>query len=443
MRLNWRASVKVSLLAAARAGVRVVELVEPEPLLALLAVDERVGEVRQVAGRLPHRRRAEDRRVEADDVVAQLHHRPPPGVLHVAEHQHAEGPVVVGGPEAAVDLGAREHEAAALAQVDDLVEQRRIRRGRHGRRLPVASRRPITRWGRTARWRTPWRSRIRPRSCGRRVARRRSSTALIVLVPDVPARHAPASSTLEVDDLAASAEQFCDDLRWTRPTASASTPRTSTIACTSATTAPRRRQRLPTGSSSFLLLVVLQGLTGWTPGKLLTGHPRGARGRQPAGVREGAGALGALDRRRLPVRHPGLTGFIVALSTPGHRRVGDMAAKTFVVKRAAAGTPIASGTAASSLVGEPAAGRRRPAWAPPPAAPGAPTGWGAGRPTRRAGPARLPPRAGRPPRRRAAPAHRGPAVGRGARHLHPVGSRPGRVDAVGRGLQGLDRIPGQ
>ena len=79
--------------------------------------------------------------VEADDVVAQLHHRPPPGVLHVAEHQHAEGPVVVGGPEAAVDLGAREHEAAALAQVDDLVEQRRIRRGRHGRRLPAASRR--------------------------------------------------------------------------------------------------------------------------------------------------------------------------------------------------------------------------------------------------------------------------------------------------------------
>ena len=147
MRLNWRASVKVSVLAAARAGVRVVELVEPEPLLALLAVDERVGEVRQVAGRLPHRRRAEDRRVEADDVVAQLHHRPPPGVLHVAEHQHAERPVVVGGPEAAVDLGAREHEAAALAQVDDLVEQRRIRRGRHGRRLPAGSRPPITRMG--------------------------------------------------------------------------------------------------------------------------------------------------------------------------------------------------------------------------------------------------------------------------------------------------------
>ena len=43
------------------------------------------------------------------------------------------GPVVVGRPEAAVDLGRREHEAAPLAEVDDLVEQRRIGRGGHGR----------------------------------------------------------------------------------------------------------------------------------------------------------------------------------------------------------------------------------------------------------------------------------------------------------------------
>ena len=39
------------------------------------------------------------------------------------------GPVVVGGPEAAVDLGRREHEAPALAEVDDLVELA----GGHGR----------------------------------------------------------------------------------------------------------------------------------------------------------------------------------------------------------------------------------------------------------------------------------------------------------------------
>ena len=60
--------------------------------------------------------------VEADHVVAQLHHRAPPGVLDVAEQQHAEGAVVVGRPEPAVDLRRREHEAAPLAEVDDLVE---------------------------------------------------------------------------------------------------------------------------------------------------------------------------------------------------------------------------------------------------------------------------------------------------------------------------------
>ena len=63
------------LRAAVRARVRVVELVEPEPLLAVRAVDERVGEVGEVAGRLPHLRRAQDRRVDQHDVVALLDHR--------------------------------------------------------------------------------------------------------------------------------------------------------------------------------------------------------------------------------------------------------------------------------------------------------------------------------------------------------------------------------
>ena len=114
------------LRAAVGAGLGVVELVEAEPLVAVLAVDQRVGEVRQVAGGLPDRRRRQDGGVEADHVVAQLHHRAPPGVLDVAQQQHADGPVVVGRAEAAVDLRRREHEAAALREVDDLVEERGI-----------------------------------------------------------------------------------------------------------------------------------------------------------------------------------------------------------------------------------------------------------------------------------------------------------------------------
>jgi len=109
-------------LATVRACVRFVELVEPEALLAVRAVDQRVAEVGEVARGLEHLGRAEDRRIDQHDVVALLHHRPDPGVADVAQEQRAERPVVVGGAETAVDLGRGEDEPAPLAQVDDLVE---------------------------------------------------------------------------------------------------------------------------------------------------------------------------------------------------------------------------------------------------------------------------------------------------------------------------------
>lgn len=89
----------------------------------------------------------------------------------------------------------------------------------------------------------------------------------------------------------------------------------------------------------LLVFVVLQGLTGWTPGKLITG----LRTVQEDGSRPGIGrSLGrwillAVDTQ--PCGIP-LVGFICALTTQGHRRVGDMAVKTFVVRRSAAGAPI-------------------------------------------------------------------------------------------------------
>ena len=109
--------------AAVRARARVGQLVGPEPLLAVAAVDERVGERRDVTARLPDLRRHEDRGVETDDVVAHLDHRTPPGVLDVALEQHAERPVVPGGTEPAVDVGRREHQAAPLREIDDTVHQ--------------------------------------------------------------------------------------------------------------------------------------------------------------------------------------------------------------------------------------------------------------------------------------------------------------------------------
>jgi uncharacterized RDD family membrane protein YckC len=124
---------------------------------------------------------------------------------------------------------------------------------------------------------------------------------------------------------------------------------------------------------SIVLLVVLQGLTGWTVGKLLTG----LRTVKEDGSRPG---IGKALLRWLLLLIDGLpciplVGFICALTTQGHRRVGDMAAKTFVVRARAAGQPIlvpglTVAPHSPSMPGTSAG----PAWAPPGAAPSAPAG---------------------------------------------------------------------
>src|SRR5262249_53349441 len=115
------------LRAAVGARSRLGQLVGAEALLAVAAVDERIGERADVAARLPHLGRHEDGGVEADDVVAILHHRAPPGVLHVALQEDAERPVVPGRAESSGDLRRWEHQAAPLGQVDHAVDQLRIR----------------------------------------------------------------------------------------------------------------------------------------------------------------------------------------------------------------------------------------------------------------------------------------------------------------------------
>src|SRR5207237_8023227 len=105
------------------------------PQLAGAAVDERVGEAGDVAGRLPDAWVEDDRRVEGDDVVALLHHRAEPGRADVVLRQDAVVAVVVRRADAAVDLRGREDEAAAAAEGDDRVHRQRLRRLGHGRRL--------------------------------------------------------------------------------------------------------------------------------------------------------------------------------------------------------------------------------------------------------------------------------------------------------------------
>ena len=104
-----------------RARARLLDVIGAKAQPACLAVDKRVGEAREVTGRLPGTRVLDDRRVEGDDVVALLDHRLPPGIHHVVLQEHAVVPVVVGVGDAPVDLGGGKDEPAALAKRDDLV----------------------------------------------------------------------------------------------------------------------------------------------------------------------------------------------------------------------------------------------------------------------------------------------------------------------------------
>lgn len=90
----------------------------------------------------------------------------------------------------------------------------------------------------------------------------------------------------------------------------------------------------------FVIVYILwQGLTGLTPGKLLLGlRTVNAEGRAPG--------IGRSFLRTLmwivdgfPYCLP-LVGFITALTSTAHRRVGDMAAGTFVVAKADVGRPV-------------------------------------------------------------------------------------------------------
>ena len=95
------------------------------------------------------------------------------------------------------------------------------------------------------------------------------------------------------------------------------------------------------GLALFVGYCLLQGATGRTPGKALFGvKVVDEQGRTPAPA--GRSAHPAVGRRRLPVVPP-LVGFVVGLTTPGHRQVGDMAVKTFVVDKGHTGPVVVPG----------------------------------------------------------------------------------------------------
>ncbi|HEX6425924.1 MAG TPA: RDD family protein [Acidimicrobiales bacterium] len=124
-----------------------------------------------------------------------------------------------------------------------------------------------------------------------------------------------------------------------------------------------------------LVYAAVQGATGASPGKALFGvRVVDEQGNHPGFGRSlGRTALWIVDLA--PWIIPGLVGFIVGLTSKGHRRVGDMAAKTFVVSKAHSGPVVVPGLTPAA----PGHGPSSQPWgAPPPGAhAGGPPGWGA------------------------------------------------------------------
>jgi uncharacterized RDD family membrane protein YckC len=88
----------------------------------------------------------------------------------------------------------------------------------------------------------------------------------------------------------------------------------------------------------FGLLVVLQGLSGFTPGKLAVGLRTVAEDGSAPGIRKALTRWLLLVVDFLPCLF--IVGFVTVLTGLGHRRVGDMAARTFVVRAGAMGAPV-------------------------------------------------------------------------------------------------------
>ena len=97
------------------------ELVGAVAGLAGLAVEQRVREARDVAGRDPGLRVHDDGRVEADVVRAFLHEFLEPGLFDVVLELNAERAVVPAVGQAAVNFGACKDKAAVFAKGNDLV----------------------------------------------------------------------------------------------------------------------------------------------------------------------------------------------------------------------------------------------------------------------------------------------------------------------------------
>ncbi len=98
-------------------------LVGPEAFLRQLAVDQRIGEAGHVPRCAPYIRMHYDRRLQAHDVLAAVNDVAPPLVHQVPLELDAQGAVVVGRLQPAINFRRLKHKPAPLAQRHDLLHQ--------------------------------------------------------------------------------------------------------------------------------------------------------------------------------------------------------------------------------------------------------------------------------------------------------------------------------
>src|SRR5439155_6673 len=154
-------------------------IVGAKPVLAMLAVNEGIGEAGHVSRRLPYLGMHQDRGVEPLDVLTLVHHGAPPALLDVLLELDAQRPVVPHGAEATVDLRRLKHEAAPLGERHQLLHDV-VGRGHRGPEDRRAARRQAPRTPGPPRPRrgprSPWR-RGRDAPSARRGARDRGRAA--------------------------------------------------------------------------------------------------------------------------------------------------------------------------------------------------------------------------------------------------------------------------
>lgn len=95
------------------------QVILAEALFAGFAIDERVGEVGDMAAGDPGGGVHEDGGIESFDIVALINHGAPPGFFDIAFEFDPDGSVIPGAAKSAVDLAALENDAAAFAERND------------------------------------------------------------------------------------------------------------------------------------------------------------------------------------------------------------------------------------------------------------------------------------------------------------------------------------